>query len=394
MQHEETTWKLPYTAEQITKATTNQVPIIKNGTFWTWDIDDMTYKDTGVNATGPSGPPGPAGADGEDGTDGSPGPVGPAGPRGPGSNPNLLDNWYFIDPINQRGKTEYTVGGYTMDRWYLRSGTGNASLSLENGGVRIMRTLNNSINGLNQRLENPKSLFGKQVTISVLIVENNSETATALGIWKANTVGTNSNTVFFTRIEPGGAGLFTATGFVSNDLGQWSGINVGLCQFYDNNQLDMKVAAIKMELGSEQTLAHQDASGNWVLNDPPPNKALELAKCQRYFLRLGDGSTILGYYNSTTGSRRYLDLIIPTPVTMRANPSVYCGSYPGQSMYIRPDIITAGNYTTVYLDTTGVASENGVFVTAESDASPAIESTDGLFYLDLNGNQLELSADL
>lgn len=42
-------------------------------------------------------------------------------------------------------------------------------------------------------------------------------------------------------------------------------------------------AAAKLELGSEQTLAHQDADRNWVLNDPPPNKALELEKCQRYF---------------------------------------------------------------------------------------------------------------
>lgn len=37
--------------------------------------------------------------------------------------------------------------------------------------------------------------------------------------------------------------------------------------------------AAKLELGSEQTLAHKDSTGNWVLNDPPPNKELELLKC-------------------------------------------------------------------------------------------------------------------
>lgn len=42
----------------------------------------------------------------------------------------------------------------------------------------------------------------------------------------------------------------------------------------------------KLELGSVQTLAHKDENGNWILNDPPPNKVLELAKCQRYFERL------------------------------------------------------------------------------------------------------------
>ncbi len=42
----------------------------------------------------------------------------------------------------------------------------------------------------------------------------------------------------------------------------------------------------KLELGPVQTLAHKDENGNWILNDPPPNKVLELAKCQRYFERL------------------------------------------------------------------------------------------------------------
>jgi len=27
--------------------------------------------------------------------------------------------------------------------------------------------------------------------------------------------------------------------------------------------------AVKLELGSQQTLTHQDAAGNWVLNDLP-----------------------------------------------------------------------------------------------------------------------------
>ena len=42
------------------------------------------------------------------------------------------------------------------------------------------------------------------------------------------------------------------------------------------------IQAAKLELGTVQTLAHQDDFGNWVLNDPPPDKTLELLKCQRY----------------------------------------------------------------------------------------------------------------
>ena len=35
------------------------------------------------------------------------------------SNPNLLDNWYFGNPVNQKGQTSYTGAGYTIDRWAL-----------------------------------------------------------------------------------------------------------------------------------------------------------------------------------------------------------------------------------------------------------------------------------
>lgn len=32
------------------------------------------------------------------------------------SNPNLLDNWYFADPINQRGQKEYGDNQYAIDK--------------------------------------------------------------------------------------------------------------------------------------------------------------------------------------------------------------------------------------------------------------------------------------
>ena len=46
----------------------------------------------------------------------------------PKPNENLLDNWYFADPINQRGQTEYTEGGYTIDRWILWGTDGTVAL--------------------------------------------------------------------------------------------------------------------------------------------------------------------------------------------------------------------------------------------------------------------------
>ena len=63
--------------------------------------------------------------------------------------------------------------------------------------------------------------------------------------------------------------------------------------------------AAKLELGLVQTLTHRDASGNWVLNDPSPDPALELLKCQRYqqcagFTRVAFGPIIDGHTVSSS----------------------------------------------------------------------------------------------
>ena len=60
----------------------------------------------------------------------------------------------------------------------------------------------------------------------------------------------------------------------------------------------------KLELGPVQTLAHKDENGNWILNDPPPNKVLELAKCQRYQRVLSRG-TIAQVVNSNSVVIKY-----------------------------------------------------------------------------------------
>ena len=63
------------------------------------------------------------------------------------SNRNLLDNWYFADPINQRGQTEYNQAGYTIDRWKLPVAH---SVKLVSNGLKI--TCNSSA-GANYALQ-------------------------------------------------------------------------------------------------------------------------------------------------------------------------------------------------------------------------------------------------
>lgn len=47
------------------------------------------------------------------------------------------------------------------------------------------------------------------------------------------------------------------------------------------------ISPMKLEFGEGQTFAHQEANGNWVLNDPTPNLALERLKCQEHYRIVG-----------------------------------------------------------------------------------------------------------
>ena len=84
---------------------------------WHYELDDpegeLTCNGVVYNEMkGMYAPEGPAGPKGDTGGQGPAGPAGPVGPAGPAgqvtglgwSNANLLDNWYFRDPINQKGQ--------------------------------------------------------------------------------------------------------------------------------------------------------------------------------------------------------------------------------------------------------------------------------------------------
>lgn len=210
------------------------------------------------------------------------------------SNPNLLDNWYFADPVNQRGLTEYGEG-YTIDRWCLYV-SGTTTISIENGVV-----IHEGAGGyFQQRLERSKmeKLLGQAATLSVLI-DNQLYSATDI-------LGYPGNKCIVRGLPVGEISLFWDDVKCEVNFSLTGGAGV--------------LQAVKLELGTIQTLAHQDASGNWVLNDPPPNKALELAKCQRYQFVIGNRLLApFGTFVSRASGRA--SAFIPLP-TMRAAPTV------------------------------------------------------------------------
>lgn len=77
------------------------------------------------------------------------------------SNPNLLINPDFA--VNQRGQTEYTASGYTVDRWQI---TASSKLTPHDGYITFESTVDKATAPLYQKCENPAALSGKTVTLS------------------------------------------------------------------------------------------------------------------------------------------------------------------------------------------------------------------------------------
>lgn len=178
-------------------------------------------------------------------------------------NRNLLDNWYFGNPVNQRDVSgTISSAGYFLDRWKLVNG----SVTISADGI--------TLNGTMQQV-----------------------------------------------LETAPVGTVTASAMTQAGVGE-------VVPTYDSASKTVtvtadgkKLVAVKLEIGPQQTLAHQE-DGVWVLNEIP-DYGEELTKCMRYLQVLaapydtsGNGVAI-GYANNT------VDLWVPFPlaVPMRISPT-------------------------------------------------------------------------
>lgn len=273
------------------------------------------------------------------------------------SNPNLLDNWYFGNPVDQRqgrvvkpnttyysnntlttaaGTTSayvtayryatgtvngvnyasfkledsdtaptyyaapenvvrgYTGAGYGLDRW--KGYDSGQVVLIYNDHISIKHGVNN---GIIEFLDKDyfASLFNKTMTLSFLLMNN---------ILLAYTFTTGNSEWWYNisidgyRIEFG----HTATPYI---------------MITSANDIDVKAA--KLELGSQQTLAHQE-NGVWVLNEIP-NYGEQLARCQRYFYAVNTEENQYACFGTGiaySSTKAYIT--VPIPVKMRAFPGI------------------------------------------------------------------------
>lgn len=226
------------------------------------------------------------------------------------SNTNILDNSNLTFPVNQMGATSYSAIGYCIDRWYNRHCT---SITVTSSGLElnVKSTVDNDGAGLNQPIEFYQQLLGKTVTCSVLIAENTAEYY-SFGLCRTNSVGYNTNPIL-TGDATGKTGLVSVTGTLPTTMEDFKYLSFE--NYFGDYSGTVKIVAIKLELGETQTLAHQNSSGDWVLNNIP-NYQEELLRCQRYYYQTNYYRGTFYMYNST------LYTYIPTPVPLYKQTSV------------------------------------------------------------------------
>ena len=173
-------------------------------------------------------------------------------------NENLIHNWNFLNPVNTRNKQEYTGAGYHVDRW--RGASTADVFKITSKGLRAENHRESSYTWMRQYLEN--YLEPGTYTLSVLV----SELSDAV-VYLADSSG-----AAVPQTMPLSVGLNTLTVDVPAN-------KVNRVQFTIGYQGFMTIAAIKLERGSIQTLAEQQADGSWAILDQRWYHGDEYVRC-------------------------------------------------------------------------------------------------------------------
>lgn len=170
-------------------------------------------------------------------------------------NPNLLDNWYFGNPVNQRGQMSYTGVRYAIDRWKTYAG---GTIALSGGHLSLTE-----VTDWGQQIELSRMSVDCPVTFSAL---------TDMGlVWSTHKFAGDINETWYENL---------GNGITLNTIYNWSGTGTVLVALQTQAA---NIRAVGLEPGSQQTLAHKEY-GDWVLNEIP-KFGDQLAECQRYYFK-------------------------------------------------------------------------------------------------------------
>lgn len=286
-------------------------------------------------------------------------PQGAIAALGAGVRKNLLINPFF--KVNQRGNITYTSNGYCVDNWEITyKDTGNYGVTVHDDYIMLSAGQERETR-VDQFIEDADAVFGKTVTGSALLEDGTLRTGSA--VFQKSSGGYTTETIYtdttFSFLLQSGPSMNALVRLVVKE-----GKSVG-------------VRAVKLEFGNTQTLAYQDDSGAWqLLEQPDP---LELLKCQRYCLVISPNTSYGPAGNGMVQTTSSARIVIPTPVSLRINPSLmFSGSWQllanGLSQDITNMSVAGSSPNTVQLDvaSSGLVVGQGVVMRAKGDLNAKI----------------------
>jgi len=200
---------------------------------------------------------------------------------------NILHNWFFINPINQRGQNRYEKQYYTIDRWIISKGM---VMELTSGGLQLSANEENQL--LYQHIERSNLFAGHQLTMSIKC--NDEIYYGTVTLPNVLTHGVKYGT-FETPF-----GFVCLASFFDNELTFVIILNASKTYI---------IQSAKLELGKISTLS----------NDMAMDYGKELSVCQRFQIHTGEKPVrcpaVIENYNT-------ISCLLPLPVTIRINPTV------------------------------------------------------------------------
>lgn len=246
--------------------------------------------------------------------------------------PGILINDNFL--INQRGKSSYSgTNIYTVDQWMMQGAT--LVTPYATGGIGIQCNTASDQNLITQPLEKCWLYSGKTLTLSMK--------------YKNLSIGTNTR--FVVKLWDG----VNTTFFKDADITK-SSDTISLTATISSNPTTISATLIKIGTGSTFSV-----DIDWIkleVNDHAtpyipklPDNALR--ECQKYCLR----QDIERCYRMSTYNANVLTFFIPTPVTLRTNPTIATDANSYMGIYTVNGTYTNG-WSSQY-----VSVENGIYAT-------------------------------
>ena len=280
------------------------------------------------------------------------------------SNPNLFINSDFRRPINQRGKTSYATEGYTIDRWSIST---NLTLTVCDGYIKVCKSVLSGNPTFLQLIENMSEIAGKTVTFSMHYRSN----------VQLRVTGLDKN--YYIPSTSGEWGDYKLTFTAPTGVNYLFSIQFTTAVTQADNYID--IMWTKAELGSVATLFC------------PPDPALELLKCQRYFVRLKNNHASEYAYNGTGYIMNATTAVITLslPAVMRIPKPAVTASGENIPCIITPTTSVKAPITATYSNSSAVLANAISLVFAISNGTAGEPA---MFLLKPGSDYIDISAEL